>query len=103
MDTTRTNDHRCTICNSACSACIGPSTAQCQSCNSVTILDINNVTVTKMYYKDLDSDTCADKCPEGQFISTIIQNECVRCNASCVKCSESKLNCTKCALDYYLY
>jgi proprotein convertase subtilisin/kexin type 5 len=47
MDTTRVNDHRCTICNSACLSCVGPSTNQCQSCNNVTTLDIHNVAVTK--------------------------------------------------------
>jgi proprotein convertase subtilisin/kexin type 5 len=98
------NDHHCTLCHPFCFKCTGPSNMDCQSCKNVASVDpITGASITNIYYKDLESTTCAATCPIKQFISSLVMNECVPCHNSCEMCQGSKLNCSKCTFDYYLH
>lgn len=56
-----------------------------------------------MAYKDKYSTTCDITCPGGQFISQLVPNYCVPCNASCLLCQAESTNCSKCEFGFFLY
>jgi hypothetical protein len=98
------NDHHCTRCHPFCSKCTGPLNTDCETCRNVTSTNQSTGVVVKtIYYKDLESTTCAATCPIKQFISSVIANFCVPCNGSCEACEGSRLNCSKCTFDFYLH
>lgn len=96
-DSLNSSNNVCSQCNANCSTCLGPTLNNCTGCQNYT-----NGTMTTIYYKDLNSNTCGLSCPAGQFVNISLPNRCNYCNINCSICASSANICSACIMGYFL-
>lgn len=80
----------CTLCDSRCTLCSGPSYTQCTQCKTGYYLDPRTLV------------GCLSSCPEGYY-GYPNSNICFACYYVCSTCSGgTNLDCTSCSSGYYL-
>lgn len=79
--------YRCDSCLAPCETCVESKTL-CTSCLTSSIYNV----------KQIDSNSCAKNCPDGQYIvqtDILGHKECRKCHDSCSKC-ENEVTCLSC-------
>ena len=94
------NGNICSACDISCAVCSGPSNSECSACANATISG-----VFTQYYLAIRTTTCAQLCPQGQYIDAAFPNSCQQCSSLCVYCLTNANNCTNgtCPYGYYFY
>ena len=114
----------CTACHSACSACSGPNSNQCSTCNPGYFLQGTTCAAchlacsvctgaldsqcsackTNYYLQPEPSDTtCLDSCPSIRYWPDPATNTCEECHSFCSECSGPNSNeCSSCSSGYFL-
>ncbi|EAR86018.1 transmembrane protein, putative (macronuclear) [Tetrahymena thermophila SB210] len=92
----------CAVCSNKCSACFGPSSNQCISCNNGFILQGNQCIEATCHSS---CQTCSGpnanqctSCPSGTYLDS--SKTCQPCQAPCESCFNSATECTTCVKDY---
>mgnify|MGYP000956999681 FL=1 len=95
QNSTNVLDRRCSLCNTACSACFDSLITTCTACKDVIVAG-----TTYVYYKDANLNSCLSGCSPGQYISA--PNTCSNCDVGCSLCVTSAINCQSCSSGYFL-
>ena len=79
----------CTVCESTCVECVGPTASNCTACNA-----------SSPVFRTLSVSQCV--CLPGYFLNTA-NNTCILCHSSCTACiGSSDYNCSACQSNFIL-
>ena len=88
------SSHNCDSCTVGCLTCTTSGLTSCQSCGNDS---------STQYYKHIGANTCANNCPDGQYIDAAYPNDCRPCASNCITCSGTADHCTNtnCSVNFF--
>lgn len=79
----------CSMCDSRCSACTGPTNGTCTGCK------VDSSGVAHFLAPGTGPRSCSNACPDSLYANTTTF-KCEACDSNCLKCFNSSTNCTLC-------